>query len=533
MTDVREVTCRSPYRRTQWIFTALGAAGAAVTAATAVHSAERGGLWGVWAGIALLSALVALASLRGAVARVSADAYGLHVRTLLRRRSMPWSGVADLQIRMRNEWNHKAPDTRRVGVVPHDGRRRLLPLPRSWSPEDPEFDAALEKLRALHHRHGTPRSGHLPVVSHRSAGYGRLGSLGLCVLLLSGAGLAVWSISGTAAEERAWRSAVPCTARVPEAERGECLSTLPAEIERTEAGRPRNPSHLYFTGGRPLERLRVSQEAARGFRPGDRVELTLWRGEVMEVAGERHVWREHVVTPGSVAVLAALCALAAGWPGARVLLWLRRRRLPDDEVLPSELPFVGALAATALWLLPLAYLHPTGPFGSTVGSVWTVAGSLVTLGVLAWAWRATHIRAPGGSGGSGGDAAAGEPTGQDTEVFLSARFLEPTDYNPHHFGTHIVIGGGPPAVTPHPGPGRFAARPIPVERLTVKEVRRVRGGDGGAVPGGWHIAELDDAGRPVRLAAAPGDLTRILRELEHAKTPADSGEAVGDAPTAR
>ncbi|GAA3635351.1 PH domain-containing protein [Streptomyces chitinivorans] len=527
MTDVREVICRSPYRRTLWIFTVLGAAGAAVTAAAAVYSAERGGLWGVWSGIALLSALVALASLRGAVARVSADAYGLHVRTLPRRRSMPWSGIADLQIRMRNEWNHKAPDTRRVGVVLHDGRRRLLPLPRSWSPEDPEFDAALETLRALHRRHGTPRSDHLPVVSHRSAGYGRLGSLGLCVLLLSGAGLAVWSISGTAAEERAWKSAVPCTARVHEAERGECLSTLPAEIERTEAGRPRNPSHLYFTGGRPLERLRVSQEAAREFRPGDRVELTLWRGGVVEVAGERHVWREHVVTPGSVAVAAALCALAAGWPGARVLLWLRRRRLPDDEVLPSELPFVGALAATALWLLPLAYLHPTGPFDSAAGTVWTVAGSLVTVGLFAWAWHTTRLRAPGEVPG------AEEPAGQGAEVFLSARFLEPTDYNPHHFGTHIVIGGGPPAVTPHPGPGRFAAKPIPVERLTVKEVRRVRGGDREAVPGHWHIAELDDAGRPVRLAAAPGDLTRILRELEHARTPASSGEATGGASTAR
>ena len=39
------------------------------------------------------------------------------------------------------------------------------------------------------------------------------------------------------------------------------------------------------------------------------------------------------------------------------------------------------------------------------------------------------------------------------EVFLAARYLEATDYNPNDFGTHIVLGGGPPAVTP-PGPGR-------------------------------------------------------------------------------
>lgn len=71
-------------------------------------------------------------------------------------------------------------------------------------------------------------------------------------------------------------------------------------------------------------------------------------------------------------------------------------------------------------------------------------------------------------------------------------------------------------MTPHSGPGRFAAKPIPVERLTVKGVRRLRGSDGDTVPGDWHIAELDDAGSPVRLAAAPDDLTRIIRELRPA-----------------
>lgn len=41
----------------------------------------------------------------------------------------------------------------------------------------------------------------------------------------------------------------------------------------------------------------------------------------------------------------------------------------------------------------------------------------------------------------------------DGEVFLSARFLEDTDYNPHGFGTHIALGDGPPAVTPGPATG--------------------------------------------------------------------------------
>ncbi|MEK8142504.1 hypothetical protein NKH18_09395 [Streptomyces sp. M10(2022)] len=147
---------------------------------------------------------------------------------------------------------------------------------------------------------------------------------------------------------------------------------------------------------------------------------------------------------------------------------------------------------------------------------WTAAGSLVTLSLFAWAWRATRVRAPGRTG------AAEEPAGEAKEVFVPARFLEHTGYNPHGFGTHVVLGGGPPAVTPHSGPGRFAAIRIPVERLTVKEVRRVRGSDGESLPRSWHIAELDDAGEPVRLAALPADLTRIIRELNPASAPANT-----------
>ena len=109
------------------------------------------------------------------------------------------------------------------------------------------------------------------------------------------------------------------------------------------------------------------------------------------------------------------------------------------------------------------------------------------------------------------------------EVFLTARFLDHTDYNPHGFGTHIVLGDGPPAVVPHGGPGQFAAKPIPVERLTAVNVRRARG-DEEAISRSWHVAELDDAGTPVRLAAAPADLTRMLREL---------GLGYNPAPTAR
>ncbi|MDV9174115.1 PH domain-containing protein, partial [Streptomyces sp. W16] len=186
----------------------------------------------------------------------------------------------------------------------------------------------------------------------------------------------------------------------------------------------------------------------------------------------------------------------------------RGRRLPADEVLPSALPFAFALAGTALWLLPLCYLHPTTLLASATTISWSAAGTLGTAALLTCAWRETRVRPADGA------EVAVEPPELDGEVFVSARFLEHTDYNPHGFGTHIALGDGPPAVTP--GPGRFAARRIPVERLTVGTVRRVRGGDGDTVPGDWHIAELDNGGRPMRLAAAPDDLALVLRELRTA-----------------
>lgn len=501
MTDTREVICHPHPSRGLWFVLGLGAAGAILAA---MRMAYRGGLPDPWACGGLLAASVGFGCLYWATAQVSADAYGLHSRTLLRRWSRPWHDVADLRVYM--QYSRDGYDFRRVSVLLRDGRTRRLPLPWSTAVHHrPDFDAQLDALRALHRRYGAPQSSHVPVISYRAAGRGSAGWLVLCVLLLAGAGLAAWFVPSAGAEQRAWRSAVPCTTET--AEHGDCLTTLPAVIARTEVGTVKGRSRLYFADGRPLERLSISREGVQGFQPGDSVELTLWRGQVREVTGERHVWREHFTGAGDVAVTAAACALTAGCPGARVLLRLRGRRLPDDEVLPSAGPFTGALAGTALWLLPLCYLHPTTLLTSPVAITWAAAGSLGTLGLLAWAWRATRVRRPG-EAMAGAAEAAREPSG---EVFLAARFLEHTDYNPHGFGTHIVLGDGPPAVTPHPGPDRFAAKRIPVERLTVKDVRRARGGDGDGVPRGWHIAELDDAGRPVRLAAAPTDLIRIIR----------------------
>ncbi|MFD8426155.1 PH domain-containing protein [Streptomyces coelicoflavus] len=506
MTVGQEVSVRPPRRRPLWVCVGVGAAGAVLAAGRLVYS---GAFVDWWVGGGLLAALVGVAFLHGVTLEVAADAYGVRYGSLLRRhRSMPWDDIADLRVHI--QYGRHGEEYFRVGVLLRDGRTRRLPLPVSGSRDDrPDFDATLDALRALHRRHGRPGSDHLVVISKRVAGRGIAVPVFLCVLLLAGAGLAAWFVPVTGATKEAWTSAVPCAAGTPSAERRECLTTLDAVVARTEVGRGKRPSRLYFADGRPLDRITVSRDGAQAFRAGDPVELTVWRGQVRVVAGEHHVWRENFTSAGSVAVVAAALALAAGWPGARVLVHRRGRRLPDDEVLPSVLPFLGVLAVTAVWLLPLCYLHPMGLPASAGPLAWAGAGTLGTLALLVPAWRATRIRTPRPAA-----ALPGEAAGED--VFLAARFLESTDYNPNHFGTHVVLGDGPPAVVPHPGPGRFAARPIPVRRLTVGDVRRPRGGDGDGVPRGWHVAELDDAGEPVRLAAAPADLARILHALDAA-----------------
>lgn len=514
MTEREDVTWQPTRHPLRWSFGGIGltAAGVVVWGVLGRGSgpvlSERATV--LCATVATTLVVVGLAVLYAVTARVSADASGLRTRTVLRRRYASWRDVADLRIRTQQVRRGGWTELRRVSVRQRDGRVWRLPLLYGEARDDPDFDATVEALRVLHRAHGQPDVDHLAVVTHRTAGRGWVVPLGLCVLLLAFAGLAASSVSATASQAQAWRSAVPCTAGTPTEERGDCLTVVPAEIARTEVrDRPSRSerSWLYLTDGRPVTRLAVSDEAAQRFRRGGRVDLTIWRGEVYEVSGAGYVWRRHVTPAGDVAVAAAACALAAGYPGALVLLRFRARRRPDDEVLPSVRPFLGALAATAAWLLPLCYLHPVTLPTSPVAVAWGAAGLLVTLGLLARAWRATRVRAPTGIPTAERSVAPGE------EVFLPARFLEPTDYNPYGFGTHVVLGGDGPAVTPHAGPGRWAARRIPVDRLAVTDVRRVRGGDGGGVPRHWHVAELDDAGTPVRLAAAPDDLALLIRTL--------------------
>lgn len=393
MTDVvPEVICRPRSRRALWFSVAFGAAGAG---AAAVWTAYRGPdvLW-LTAGASL--GIVGLVSLHLVTARVDADAHGLRSRTLLRRWSVPWSEVADLQLWLRS--HSRGGQSRHVSVLLRNGHRRTLPLPTESSTGLLDFHDQLDALRALHHRYGTDvpesASASARVVSDRTAGRVRVVAAGWCVGLLIVAAAAAASVSGAAADQRAWEAAVPCTAATPDTERGECLDHVPAVIARTDPHPPKETSWVYFADNRPFERTMVPREAAEGFQAGDKVRLTFWRGDVMAITGSRYVWHEDVQSAGGTADVAAIAALAAGYPAAQLLLSLRGRRLPGDQVLPSALPFTLILAGTAGWLLPLCYLHPTTLFASPTTITWAAGGTLGTAALVVWAWRATRVRAP-------------------------------------------------------------------------------------------------------------------------------------------
>ncbi|MFD7677687.1 PH domain-containing protein [Streptomyces sp. NPDC060187] len=447
-----------------------------------------------------------------------ADADGVRYRTLLHRRTIRWRDVAAVRV-LWTAVPSRQKEVRRVSLLLHDGRALELPQPRSHETTDSDFDASVAALRALHRPHkALEEPEHQHVATARTGGHGLLGPLAWCVpLLVVAMSIALWAVPRSLKDERAWQAAVPCTAATPVADRAECLATLPGVVVRTDAHERSKYNSVYLSAGRGTERVRVSHEIAQRLAAGDRLKVTFWHGRPRAFVGAHASWREHRASAGQLSALSVAFALAACYPVALAVQRIRGRRLPDDEVLPSALPFAGVLLVTALWLLPLCVLRPTDALGSPATITWAAAGAVGTVVLVFLAFRASRVRSPEGTPHTKGTDDAGTEA-----VFVRGYFLEDTDYNPHAFGTHIVLGGGEVlAVSPHSGPGRFGVRRVPVERLTFRGARRARGGDGDAIPRGWHVAEFDDRGTPVRLVAAPDDLARVMSALDHATVALD------------
>ncbi|MFF2008259.1 PH domain-containing protein [Streptomyces sp. NPDC058195] len=136
-----------------------------------MRGAWRGTLLDPWLGAGALLASLGVLALDAAVTRTSAGPYGVRFRTLLRRRNVPWRDIAGLRIVLRHDGGSRAPEVRRLGLALRDGRRTVLPWPRSRPPEErAEFDARVAQFQALHTRYGGPGPDRVPVLSHRTAG---------------------------------------------------------------------------------------------------------------------------------------------------------------------------------------------------------------------------------------------------------------------------------------------------------------------------------------------------------------------------
>ncbi|MFE5143096.1 hypothetical protein ACFRDV_36535 [Streptomyces fagopyri] len=349
-----------------------------------------------------------------------------------------------------------------------------------------------------------------PAPRRRVGGFVRARLLPLLLCVVTVLGAAWFAVAGVSSEERRdreWRAATPCPAAAPVDVRADCVTTLPAVIERTMAklDRSHRDDWLYFSGGRPVDRLNVSYDTAAAFESGDHVTLTWWRGGLMKVAGERHTANEDVPRPGDIAGGVVFCVLAGG--ALAVFALVRRRRdgrpvAAGEPTPPSVSGFLTPLAVAALWAVPLAGVRP----GRAVALPVAAAGLLVVLVLLARAWRDSGRTPPLGP----------RPLPEGEDVILPARFLRDRPVDPDLLGTHIALGAGPMAVLSHGGPGRFGAEEIPVGRFTVGGLRRPKRLTERGVPAHWYVAELLDAGAPVRLAAAPADLLLLVQELERA-----------------
>ncbi|MFE2376672.1 hypothetical protein [Streptomyces sp. NPDC059398] len=349
-----------------------------------------------------------------------------------------------------------------------------------------------------------------PAPRLRAGRFIRARLLPLLLCLSAVAGATCFAVGGVSSEERRdrdWRAAAPCPASAPADPRADCVTTLPAVIERTKAelDHDNHNDWLYFRGDEPVDRLSVAYDTAAAFGPGDHVTLTWWRGDLMKVASRQHTANEDLPRPGGIAGGVVFLILAAGL--LAVLLLVRRPRdgrpvTPGEPARPGVFFFPVPLAAAALWAVPLGGLRP----GRAVAVPVAAVGVLTVIALLVWAWRATGRIRP----------VEPRPLPEGKDVFLPARFLQDRPYDPDLLGSHVVLGAGPMAVLPHGGPGRLVGKEIPEGRFTVQGLRRPKSSER-RTPASWYVAELLDSGTRVRLTAAPADLLLLVQELERTR----------------
>ncbi|MFE0103563.1 PH domain-containing protein [Streptomyces sp. NPDC059009] len=476
--------------------------------------------WGpevVWATLAFSFLLIGVVCATYLRRRMYVGPDGLRMRTLWRWRRLGWDRIVRFGA---VERRYSRGSSIRMAAELTDGRLVPLPLPID-STRSAAFERDEARLQALHARHAPstpdpalPHFGARPEESART----RLVHTRLVPLLLAtvaivpSAYVAVYGVPFEERAERTWRQAQLCPEMPgPDDVGRDCKTVATGVIARkhSELKRGSSDNWLEFVDDIPVHHLEVEYDTASPAAPGDRVTLTWWRGQLMSVSGPGYTNNEGMPEPKALSVVVTLVLPALA--GATLISLARRRKHgqpvgPDASLTPTGLPFLLPLGFTWVWSVTLAAVRPADAIALPAAAC-CAAGTLALTGV---AWWATGRRLP--------SRPRPVPAGED--VFIKARFLDSTPYNPNLLGTHVVLGAGPMAVVPHAGPGRFGAHAIPLERLRVQGMRRPLPTE--EVSSTWYVADLQDTqdeNTRVRLAAAPADLHLLIARLGPADVP--------------
>ncbi|QDQ11791.1 hypothetical protein [Streptomyces spectabilis] len=345
------------------------------------------------------------------------------------------------------------------------------------------------------------------------AGPGRWRSvLAVCfglVLLLVPAGFLA-AVPDALARGDAYAAAPACTAG---ARPDSCTTTVAATVAGTEEkARGRKVDHWLRVTERGDDRARrVHMSGSRLYdvvRAGDRVSLTYWRGEIRTVrfgsateetdASPADDWR----LPLGIGLL--VLPIGLGFLGT--LWWWRRSYAAAAHAGPWQLG-VGFVAGALLGCTGFvaAQVCPSVP-GALLVTAFGVPPVAALTGLVAWLTRRRERRAVDTS-----DIVAVPPAGRQC---VRAAVLGDVPYRVDGFD-HLVVGDGPPAVTPDPD-GRVARRPLPPS-LTVRGVRAPRPDDPGHWAGGGTydtvVIECRHGEATVLLALAREDAPVVLGAL--------------------
>ncbi|MGA5702790.1 hypothetical protein [Peterkaempfera bronchialis] len=214
---------------------------------------------------------------------------------------------------------------------------------------------------------------------------------GVCALaagaLVSAFAVTVFAgVPETAAVERAFLAAVPCPAAADDGV-ADCLRTVQATVTGTQIRRGRGSRYFVELLGPAPASGRLDMGSAdplvRSLRPGDRVEVTVWRDFAVAVARDG-VAQEAADTPVNQPefdTAVATAALAVGVYGCVAGGWalLRARRSALEGLPPLLVPLGKGV------ILSVACALPAALFGIWRGGpTAVVVGWLVLLPVALW-----------------------------------------------------------------------------------------------------------------------------------------------------